>query len=432
MVKDTTLYDRLEIPSDSNEAAIKKSFNRLSKLWHPDKHPEEKREEVGKKFQEINQAKEILLNDEKRKLYDNIGMDIFKNNMDSNEGPMGGDPFSMFGQGFPFGQGGFPGGFPFPGQGRGPSKGVEDIVQKLDVTLEQIYNEESVSVSYNYNSECAKCDGNGTKNGKESMCNTCGGKGMRVQVIRMGNMIQQAMSECNVCSGKGKSIDKGNECSDCNGKCFNVKNKSVTIPLKAGLTSGNKIQLSGKGHHMKNVKTDLVLVVNVLPHKVFKCYNNDLFITIELKLYQALFGFDKVIEHLDKRKLRISSSSNTNFNSFRKITGEGMKVIHSNTHGNMYIKFVVILPNLTSLPNETKLQLKSILQAFDKNEVIQEANITKDTGLVKTLLMDTNNMESLQLSELYDKLQKEVHNNQDNDSDNDMGQQGGQPGCVQQ
>ena len=55
MVKDTTLYDRLEISHDSDENQIKKAYNKLSKQWHPDKHiGNAEKEKATLKFKEIN------------------------------------------------------------------------------------------------------------------------------------------------------------------------------------------------------------------------------------------------------------------------------------------------------------------------------------------------------------------------------------------
>ena len=69
MVKDTILYDRLEIKSNASSEEIKKNYFRLSKIWHPDKHQDENDNDKIKatqKFQEINEAKEILLDEQKR------------------------------------------------------------------------------------------------------------------------------------------------------------------------------------------------------------------------------------------------------------------------------------------------------------------------------------------------------------------------------
>jgi DnaJ family protein A protein 2 len=433
MVKDSTLYERLEIPVDANEGQIKKAFNKLSKQWHPDKHPDEKKEEASKKFQDINQAKEVLLDDNKKKLYDQIGMDMFKNGMDSNQdnNPFSGG-FPGFG-GFPVnipGFGGFSGSFQHSFSSNQRQKQADDIINELNVTLEQLYNEETVNFTYKYNAYCGKCDGNGTKDGKETSCAPCGGKGMRVQVIRSGNMIQQSIGECPQCRGKGQFIDENNKCEACSGICSTVKEKTVQIPLKSGLQSGNKIQLSGKGHQLKTIKTDLIVVINITSHKLFKKNNNDLFINIELKLYQALFGFDKIITHLDGRKLHISSSSKTDYNTVRKIKGEGLKSLQNDQKGDLYIKFSISLPNLTGLPIETKAQFKMILQNFEKteNKKEQELQTNNETNLVKTILNDCKIEETEHLLSLFEKL-KNDNQKQQNSSDEDNQ---GHPGCVQQ
>lgn len=406
MVKDKTLYERLGVDSNATESDIKKAYNKLSKIWHPDRN-ETNKKEAEKKFQEINQAKEILLDQEKRNIYDNIGMDIFKMpNQQEQEYSFNGNPFgdfgNIFGAGFPFNTG-------MPNMNVRQNQ-PENIVQNLDVTLEQIYKEESVSFTYKYKDNCIKCNGEGTKDGKQTMCPSCDGKGMKVQIMRMGPMIQQMMGQCHVCKGKGRIVDDNNKCNECTGKGYIYKEKTIQVPLKAGLSHGNKIQISGRGNNYKNFRTDLIIIINELPHPMFKRYQNDLFVTVDIKLYQALFGFDKIINHLDGRKLHISCSGKTDFNMVRKLSGEGMKNINSNNKGDLYIKFNITLPNLTSLPTETKLQLKSILQSFDKNEVQNEMNVVKNTDSIKTILSDCKLEHTKQIIKLMDNLNESNNN----------------------
>ncbi len=445
MVKDTILYDRLEVSPDATESQIKKAYNKLSKQWHPDRHvnsPPDIKEQATAKFQEIGQAKEVLLDAEKRQIYNQVGMDIFKNGMDNTDAHAGPNPFAdfgnIFGAGFPFGgMGGMPGHFNVGGMGPRQAP-AEDLVEKIDVTLEQIFNEETVNFSYKQKTNCIKCDGEGSKDGKTTKCVGCDGKGMKVNVVRMGNMIQQSVGECHLCRGKGKVIDDSNKCDVCAGKCYVVKEKTIQIPLKSGLSNGNKITLSGKGHQFKHAKTDLILVINEKPHNTFKRLDNNLFVDVNLKLYQALFGFDKIINHLDGRKLHISSSGKTEFNAVRKITGEGMKSLQTGAKGDLFVRFNVELPNLTGLPSETKTQLKSILQTFDKQEVQAESQVTKTTNKTKTILTDCSQeqKEAIQEAFIHLKNAKQRKSNrfgadQDGDfSGNDEHE--GPPGCVQQ
>lgn len=411
MVKDDSLYNILEVDPSSTEQEIKKSYNRLSRIWHPDKHPD--KELAHSKFQEINKAKEILLDSEKRALYDQIGMDIFNNNMQESNGDMP-DFGNMFNQGFPFNMGGFPGMPNF----RQKQETPEHIINNIDITLEQIYNEESINYTYNQKHYCTKCNGEGTHDGKSCKCLACDGKGIKLQIHQMGPMIQQMVGQCNICNGTGTIINEKNRCDICSGLKYITKDKTIQIPLKRNLAHGNRIEITGKGNQFKNYKTNLILIVNELPNDRFKRYNNDLLINVNLKLYQALFGFNKVIEHLDNSKLHISCSSKTEYNTVRKINSKGIN------GGDLYIIFTFELPNLINLPNDTQQHFKSVMQSFDKQEVIIENEIIKDTTLIKTICNDCKNDLSKKIIDVFNNFkpkkpdihshkQQEFHMNQE-------------------
>jgi DnaJ-class molecular chaperone len=385
MVKDTTLYDRLNIKSDATDTEINTAFKKLARQYHPDKNTPETQEENTKKFQDIQQAKEVLLDQEKRNLYNQVGMDMFKNNMDQQ--PDMNSFFSQFQNQFnPF---------------QNNTEQKEDIEKKINVTLEQIYNEETITINYKFKSSCVTCNGEGTSDGKSCTCTVCNGRGMQVRIVQMGPMIQQMQTPCGACKGKGKTVTDANKCSGCNSKTYVYKDKTIQVPLKAGLSSGNRIQLAGKGHQLKNMKTDLVLVINEMPHPLFKRVNNDLIISVELKLYQALFGFEKSIEHLDKQKIHFSSVARTDYNKVVKIQGKGMKSINGKSNGDLYIRFTVNIPNLNNMDNDTKQKCKTLLKAADSGEVNCETYILNNkTQYTKCNLVDCKERESLQIQNL--------------------------------
>ena len=376
MVVDKTLYDRLEIESTASQEDIKKKSKKLLVKWHPDKNPDNI-EEATKKFQEIQEALEILGTPDKRKMYDEIGMNYVKG-----EGPPDmnhGNPFGHggpFGSGFPFGD--MFGGFNVSAQ----NEQKENIIVNLNVTLEQIYKQETVEFKYNHKVYCNKCNGEGSKDCNKTVCKDCDGKGRVIKIMQMGPMIQQIVMNCETCKGKGKVILEHNKCEVCNGNGFVNKEKTIPIPLKNGLANGFKLQLDGKGHHFKNQKTDLIVVINEEPHKLFKRKGTDLFVEVTLKLYQALFGFDKVLVHLDGRKLHLHSTGKTNFNSIKKISQEGMVDLRTGVKGDLIIKFNIELPTIT---NETLIKELTLL---NKKESIAEKKLIEETDLVKTLLID--------------------------------------------
>ena len=371
MVVDKTLYDRLEIEPNASPEDIKKKSRKLLVKWHPDKNPHNM-EEATQKFQEIQEALEILGDPEKRKMYDEIGMNYVKgDNSPDMSNPFG--PGGPFGSGFPFGE--------MFSQSQQQQK-KENLMVKLNVTLEQIYKQETVELTYTHKVYCVKCNGEGSKDNTKSECEDCDGKGRVIKLMRMGPIVQQIVINCETCKGKGNVILENNKCEVCNGNGIVNKEKTIPIPLKNGFGNGIKLQLDSKGHYFKNQKTDLVVVINEEPHDIFKRRGNDLFVEVTLKLYQALFGFDKILVHLDGKKLHLHCTGKTDFNSIKKISQEGMVNLRTGVKGDLIIKFNIELPTIT---NETLIKELTLL---NKNESIAEKNVLKEKDLVKTLLID--------------------------------------------
>jgi len=360
MVRETKLYQILGVETNATTEEISSAYKKMAKLKHPDKNPDDPN--ASKNFEEINEAKEILLNPEKRQLYDQLGMDGLKQGGGGQPGNAE-DLFNMFG--------GF-GGFGMPGRGGGGQQ-KENINVQETVTLEKIYNEEHIPVNYKQKILCGKCSGEGTKDGSTSKCGICGGVGVVTQVIRMGPMIQQMQQACNACKGSGKLVKPENNCNDCNGEGHKTREVRVNIPLKCGLSEGQQIQLPNQGHHLKDGKTDLLITIHVTDHPVFKRSGDDLHIEIELKLFQAVFGFEKIIEHLDKRKIYVSYTGKTEYGQVKKIVGEGMKSLNSGNKGDLYITFTYNLPDVSNVELNQKLQV--LLKSIDQSESNKEVDI---------------------------------------------------------
>jgi DnaJ-class molecular chaperone len=382
MVRDTKLYDELGVPPNANESELKKAYRKLSVKWHPDKNPENK-EEATKKFQEISEAYSVLNDPVKRTQYDQIGMDFLKNQSGGPEM----DPSDMFSQFFggnsPFGSGGSPfgGGFDF-GRGGRQQQRQEDMSVKINVTLDQIYNEEGVDINYPQKVYCKECDGMKTKSKKNPICPDCNGQGKKIQVVRMGPTIQQMVQDCMKCRGSGDFVLDNDRCTSCTGKGFTTKTKTIKIPLRNGLERGNKIQLEKKGHQLKDGKTDLIIVINELPHTHFKRDGPNLIMEITLELYQSLFGFDKVIKHLDGSQLHISSSSKIEDGDVKKIVNKGMMNLRNNKPGDLFIIFKVKYPSTDDYSLQEINTIKTLLSKNCKDELQMETDIKE--GVIKS------------------------------------------------
>lgn len=320
MVKDSTLYDRLEISCDASESQIKKAYTNLSKIWHPDKHPEEMKEEASKKFKSIVDAKDILLDTEKRRNYDQFGMEPPQPNF---------NPFFNF-QNFQ----------------------LKPVQYTLNVTLEQLYHQESVSFTYAYNTDCLECES------KMETCLICKGSGKIVLTQRMGNIMTQCIRDCGDCNGRGKRVFEKCVCK--NGQVEQMK--TMSLQLSSSLSSGHLIQVKNEGNRTKGFVSDLMVTIHILPHPVFKKEQYHLMMNIELSLYEALFGFKKDVKYIDGSMLTIESTEKTNYNTVKCLPNKGI-----NSQGNLYMIYTFGLPTLDSGFKNIPDQIEKY--EFDKNVI---------------------------------------------------------------
>jgi len=369
MVKDTILYDRLELEPSCNENDIKKAYFKQSKKWHPDKN---KSEEATTKFQEIAEAYNVLKDKEKREMYHQIGINILKNGA---EGGMGGiDPSEIFNSFFSSMGGGFGGG----GFGGGrPRSEKEDINHKLSISLEDIYNGNNKKLNYNKKVFCKKCEGTGNKDKKKHKCSKCNGQGQEIKIIRMGPMIQKAIQTCQQCNGTGKSYTQINKCTSCDGINHQIKSETISVPINKGIAEGMKLQIEGKGNVYSDGNTNLILHVVEEKHSIFQRKNNDLIMAMDITLIESIIGFEKEIKFLNGKNIVIK------FNSGNSIGDEDVKIIKGlgmtglrGEVGNLLIKFNVKNVNIENWTTNEKSLLCNIFK-YDSKSINSKANIYK-------------------------------------------------------
>ena len=369
MVKDTILYDRLDLQSNCSENDIKKAYFKQSKIWHPDKN---KSEEATTKFQEIAEAYNVLKDKEKREMYHQIGIDILKN---GSEGGMGGiDPSEIFNSFFSS-MGGGHGSFAGHGFGGGRRRSEkEDIDHKLSISLEDIYNGNNIKLNYKKKVFCKNCEGTGNKDKKKHKCSNCNGQGQEVKIIRMGPMIQKAVQTCQQCNGTGKSGSMTNKCTSCDGINHRIKSETISVPINKGIAEGMKLQIEGKGNVYSDGTTNLILHVVEEKHSTFQRKNNDLIMAMDITLIESIIGFEKEIKFLNGKNIVIK------FNSGNSIGDEDVKIIKGlgmtgmrGEVGNLLIKFKV---KNVSIENWTTNE-KSLLCNIFKHEPINNKDNNK-------------------------------------------------------
>ena len=381
--KDTKLYDTLGVKPEASETEIKKSYRKLALKYHPDRNKDNK-EECEAKFKEISAAYEILSDNEKRSNYDKFGLDAVKNMGGPNINPF--DIFSsMFGGGSAGGggmgaegMGGMFGGMGgmFGGNRREQPVRVKNRVEKIKVSLQDIYNEKSYTINYKKKCICVNCDGSGGMHKSSILkCSSCEGTGHITKVVQIGpGMISQSTSQCYKCNGLGKSIKKDEICKTCNGEKYMRKNVSVTLELNKSIKSGSKIVVNNGGDEAIGTQQigDLIFDITVEEHPVFTRHNNELNIKKDILLTEALCGCEFIVEHMDERKLLIETNKIIVPNMKQRIVGEGM-----DSNSDLIVEFNIVFPS--SLSDQRKEYLMKILPV--STEKIDKTN-TVDTILV--------------------------------------------------
>lgn len=328
------------------------NYRKLAKEFHPDKNPE-----AGDKFKEISFAYEVLSDPEKRTTYDRFGLKGLQDGMDN-----GSDDFlgRMFG-GF------FGGGMGMGGHSAANRRPSAEVIQQ-PVTLEELYNGNiSIPVEIKRTVLCKGCDGRGGKEGAAKKCGTCNGTGTKVTIQQLGPSIaRQIHARCPNCAGKGESYHDKDRCDECKGIRTKVEVKSFEVHIDKGMKHGQKIVFKNEGNQSVDCKEagDVIVVLVQQPHAFFERSGDNLFITHNITLTEALCGFEFPIKHLDGRDLVLKCPTGDVIKkeSIKVIRNEGMPIYRNPFEkGNLYVRFTIDYPEKYSITPEQLRQIETFL-----------------------------------------------------------------------
>ena len=259
---------------------IKSAFRRLARQYHPDVSREADAED---RFKEINEAYEVLSDEDKRARYDRFG----HAGVNGGAGGYGGG-FSDFGDIFDIFNSAFGGAA--GGRRRGPSPGRD---RRVDVTIdftEAVFGVEK-EVEFQRLEHCDDCDGTGAAAGsRPSTCGTCNGSGevRQVQQTFLGSMVRA--QTCPNCGGKGRVVSR--PCGNCDGSGRRRKRAVLSVKIPAGVADGIQIQVRGDGDAGEHGAPpgNLFVVVHVKDHQYFQRQENDILLDIGINIAQATLG----------------------------------------------------------------------------------------------------------------------------------------------
>eukprot|EP00992_Anisonema_acinus_P001847 TRINITY_DN10553_c0_g1_i3.p1 TRINITY_DN10553_c0_g1~~TRINITY_DN10553_c0_g1_i3.p1 ORF type:complete len:359 (+),score=96.37 TRINITY_DN10553_c0_g1_i3:65-1141(+) len=296
----------LEQGEDSTDSQIKKAYRSLSKKYHPDHNPTE---EGKARYAVISRAYEVLSDAKKRKIYDMKGEDGLKQLEESQKG--GGqamDPFAAF----------------FGGQQRDRTKG-KDMRMTLHVTMDDLYNGKTDTVTIQKQKLCRACKGSGAASkGDIGNCHHCKGRGVITQQVQiMPGFVQNMQQHCPHCGGTGKRIKK--KCPVCNGNKVTRGSTTLEFDIERGTPEGHELRFEMEADESPDVLPgDVIFKVQSKPHSFFSRRGDDLEMTMTITLLQALVGFTRQIRHMDDHVVEVKRDKVTPFGTQMVIRGEGM------------------------------------------------------------------------------------------------------------
>ena len=279
-------YEILGVSKDANEATLKKAYRQLAMQYHPDRNPDNP--EAEEKFKEASEAYSVLSDSEKRSRYDQFGHAGLGGNGQgfSYEDIFGGgggfaDIFSeFFGGGF----GGFGGGG--GGGGRSLRRG-ENLQYRLKLDfLDAVHGVKDKEIKVPRAVHCGSCKGSGSADTKTTTCSTCNGMGAVLQQ----QMFVRMRTTCPTCRGKGSVI--ANPCSPCKGSGRVRQEEKVTLSIPAGVDTGNRLRVSGKGNEGETGAPagDLYVDIEVKEHEFFMREENDVLCSVPISYPKACLG----------------------------------------------------------------------------------------------------------------------------------------------
>ena len=364
-------YEVLGVQKGASDAEIKKAYRKLAKENHPDLNPGDAAAEA--RFKEANEAYEVLSDSDKRQRYDQFGFA----GVDPNYGA--GGYGGGFDGGFDFGDlgdifGSFFGGGFGGGGGRtrnGPQRG-DSIRMRLNLTFEEAAFGCEKDVAVERIEQCDKCSGTGAAPGTSpETCSTCHGTG-QVQQRRQTPMgVFATTGPCPTCGGKGKIVKT--PCDHCGGNGQIRRRKTVKVNIPAGIDDGQTISLRSQGHAGKNggPAGDLLLVISVAPHEIFKRDGVHVYLDAPITFTQAVLGAELEIPTIDgKVKYEIPEGTQTG-TTFR-LRGKGIPQVNGRGRGDQYVTVYIETPR-----NLTKDQ-KEALKRF--SESLGERNYEEKRG----------------------------------------------------
>ncbi len=327
-------YEILGVSRKATPEEIKKAYRDLAKKWHPDMNPDNKKE-AEEKFKEISEAYEVLMDPQRRQLYDSYGHDGVSQTFRG--GGFSWDDFTHFDDLQDI-LGNFFGGSIFEdffgtSRTRKQSQRGGDIHVVLRVSLEEIATSAKKQFKVNRYEYCSACSGRGGHD--FTVCTQCGGRGqIRTQTRSFFGTFTN-ITTCPRCQGNGEIVKT--PCVKCGGAGRIKQARTIEIKIPKGVGNGQYIVLQGEGHYGPGGKGNIIVEFEEKPHEYYERRGDDLFVRILAPYSTLVNGGSIEIPGFNGSREAIKIPKGCGAPEIIKIRGKGMPRINGG-HGDLYVE----------------------------------------------------------------------------------------------
>jgi molecular chaperone DnaJ len=365
-------YATLGVGRDAGAEDLKKAYRKLAMQCHPDRNPGDKQAEA--RFKEINEAYDILKDEQKRAAYDRYGHAAFE---------QGGGGFNA---GFDFAAGGGLGDIfdqmfgEFMGGGRRPggnrTRAGNDIRQAVEIELTEAFAGTKANLRVPTRVVCDACNGSGSedKGRAADTCPTCHGSGK----LRSQQGFFLVERTCPTCNGQGRVIRS--PCKVCHGVGTVQRERTLQVAIPAGVEDGTRIRLAGEGEAAGQGAPpgDLYVHVAIRPHPIFQRDGSNIFMRVPLRMTQAALGGEIEVPAIDGTKAKVKIPPGTQTGDQFRLRSKGFSVLRSAVRGDMYIQVAVETPqHLSRRQRELLEEFEAEAQGHGKGSPESEGFFSK-------------------------------------------------------